>query len=140
MKKIILCCIILLSLGLVGCAQNDDSLIGVWQLDTASDFIVYIIFNDDGSGEQRRVEGSEMSFYTITEFYWELIEEGVFLQDTIQTIQFRGMENRDNPPTILFDSSDPNADVTPLERPFEFYRGNLILGEATWIPTSLPTD
>jgi len=135
MKKFMLCCIILLSIGLVACSQNneDRGIIGTWERDLSAyihldlGFSEYFIFNEDGTGEFRRVSGPMMDVYTIAEFYWEQQEEGILLKEPIRTIEFRGMENRDNPPTIFFDSSNPNTDVVPSEWTFVLYRGTLLV-------------
>ena len=135
MKKQTLILIILIFSSLTACNQNNkkESIIGTWQRDLSEyeylnlDFNDYYIFNEDGTGEFRNiVEGEKENVYTISEFYWESKKEGVLLKERIRTIQFSGLENRENPPTIFFDNSNPNVETMSFEWLYELDKGTLI--------------
>ena len=133
MKRMTICVIVLLVTFLVGCGQNNDGIVGTWQFDT-SDFPNrvpgmpehFYIFNEDGTGERLSVRGERMNFYALFEFYWEEIEEGVLLKEAIRSVEFSGMDNRDQPPTIIFDNTGGELEPEPGRWYFEFDSGQLV--------------
>lgn len=131
-KKMIVIMSAMVILILIACTTEvNDSLIGIWERDFSdapqrdNRPREFYIFNEDGTGEMRIVRGEQWNFYSISEFYWELSGD-VIVTTLIRWIEFSGMENRDNPPTIFFDRDTFDGEIESHEIDFEIANGVLI--------------